>query len=323
MLDQHLQVGDALWRFESAAVPAADPPADLVVCGMGGSAIGGDLAAAVIGDRALRPLRTVRGYDLPPDVGPRTLVLASSYSGDTEETLACFEAAGEAGAPRVALTTGGRLAEAAREAGVPVIGVPSGMRPRAAVVYSVVGALGCAAACGAAPSLREEVEAGSELLRRLGEGAIGGRSQPEQLALSLHGRTPVFYGGGATAPVAYRWKTQVNENAKRPAFAAALPEADHNEICGWERPDELAAVFIEEPGQDPRLRRRMEATAEIVAEAGAPAHRVEAPGETPFERVMALVLLGDLVSIYLAVLDGMDPTPTAALDRLKEQVAQP
>ena len=182
-------------------------------------------------------------------------MLASSYSGETEETLACFEAAGEAGAPRVALTTGGRLAEAAREAGVPVIGVPSGMRPRAAVVYSVVGALGCAAACGAAPSLREEVEGAGALLRRLAEAAAEDGSDPKRLAMALQGRTPVFYGGGATAPVAYRWKTQVNENAKRPAFAAVLPEADHNEVCGWERPGDLAAVLLEEPGQDARIRR--------------------------------------------------------------------
>ena len=314
VLDQHLQVGDALWRLESAAVPAIDPPADLVVCGMGGSAIGGDLAAAVVGDRALRTLRTVRGYALPPGVRPETMVLASSYSGETEETLACFEAAGRMGAPRVALTTGGRLAEHARAAGVPVIGAPAGMQPRAAVVYSVVGALGCAMACGAAPSLQDEVEAGAGLLRRQADEAA---TRARELALALHGRTPVFYGAGATAPVAYRWKTQVNENAKRPAFAAVLPEADHNEICGWQRPGDLAAVLLEERGQDPRTARHVEATADAIEAAGAPVHLVDAVGETPFERVMSLVMLGDLVSIHLAVLDGTDPTPVEPIDRLK------
>jgi glucose/mannose-6-phosphate isomerase len=319
VLDQHLQVGDALWRFESAGVPVVDPPADLIVCGMGGSAIGGDLAAAILGERALRPLRTVRDYVLPAGLGPETLVLAASYSGNTEETLACFEAAGEAGAPRVALTTGGKLAEAAREGGVPVIGVPSGMQPRAAVVYMVVGALGCAAACGTAPSLHDEVEAGAELLRRLAED----ESRARELAQALQGRIPVFFGGGATAPVASRWKTQVNENAKRPAFAAVLPEADHNEICAWERPGDLAAVFLEEAGRDPRLSVRIEATAEVVGAAGAPVHGVEAIGETPFERVMSLVMLGDLVSIHLALLDGIDPTPVAPIERLKERLGQP
>jgi glucose/mannose-6-phosphate isomerase len=323
VLDQHLQVGDALWRFESAGVPESDAPGGLVVCGMGGSAIGADLAAGVLGDRARRPLRTVRDYVLPAGVGPDTLVLAASYSGNTEETLACFGAAGEAGAPRVALTTGGKLAEAAREAGVPVIGVPSGMQPRAAVVYMVVGALGCAAACGAAPSLREEIEGAAELLRRLADAAGEDDSHPKRLARALHGRTPVVFGAAASAPVASRWKTQVNENAKRPAFAAVLPEADHNEICGWERPGDLAAVFLAPPGRHPRLARRIEVTAEIIEAAGAPVHHVEGTGETPFERVMALVMLGDLVSIYLALLDGVDPTPVEPIERLKRTLGQP
>ena len=317
VLDQHLQVGDALWRFESAGVPSVEAAGGLVVCGVGGSAVGGDLAAGVLGERALRPLETVRGFALPPNVGPETLVLAASYSGNTEETLACFQAAGDAGAPRVALTTGGSLAEAARAAGVPVMGVPAGMQPRAAVVYSVVGALGCATACGAGPPLREEIEGGAALLRRLADEG----SRPKELALALHGRIPVFYGGGATAPVAARWKTQVNENAKAPAFSGALPEAAHNEICAWERAEGFTAVFLEEPSQPPRIHRRIEAMAEIVAEAGAPVERVQAAGETPFERVMSLVMMGDLVSIHLAVLDGLDPQPIEAIDRLKARLS--
>jgi glucose/mannose-6-phosphate isomerase len=323
VLDQHLQVGDALWRFESAGVPAVDPPGDLIVCGMGGSAIGGDLAAAVLGNRALRPVRTVREYVLPPGLGPENLVLVASYSGNTEETLACFDAAGEAGTPRVALTTGGKLAEAARAAGVPVIGVPSGMQPRAAVVYMVVGALGCAAASGAAPSVHDEIEAGAELLRRLADDALAADSHPKRLARDLHGRVPVVFGAAATVPIATRWKTQVNENAKWPAFASALPEADHNEICAWERPGQLAAVFLEEAGQDPRVQRRFEATAKILASGGAPVHRVKGVGETPFERVMSLVMLGDLVSIELALLDGTDPTPVEPIERLKAELGQP
>ena len=316
VLDQHLQVGDALWRFESAGVNAAEAAGGLAICGVGGSAIGGDLAAGILGARALRPVRTVRAFGLPPDVGPETLVLAASYSGETEEALACFEAAGEVGSPRVVLTTGGRLADAARAAGVPVIGVPSGMQPRSAVVYAVVATLGCASACGAAPLLRDEIERGAGLLRGLAEDD----SRPKELALALRGATPVFYGGGATAAVAARWKTQVNENAQAPAFFASLPEAAHNEVCAWERAEGLAAVFLEEPGQPPAIRRRIEAMAAIVAEAGAPVQRVEAPGETAFERVMSLVMIGDLVSIYLAVLDGIDPRPIEAIERLKARL---
>jgi glucose/mannose-6-phosphate isomerase len=132
VLAQVIQPGDALWRVQSAGLRNRDLPGGLAVCGMGGSAIGADLAAAVLGDRATRPLRTVRDYALEPWAGSDTLVLCSSYSGDTEETLACFEAAGIVETPRIALTTGGRLAELARAEDVPVIGVPAGMQPRAA-----------------------------------------------------------------------------------------------------------------------------------------------------------------------------------------------
>src|SRR5918992_2562081 len=167
VLAQPLQLGDALWRAQSAGIGKRDRPGGLVVCGMGGSAIGGDLAAAALGDRATRPITTVRGYAIESWTGPDSLVLCCSYSGDTEETLACFEAAGVAGAGRVVVTTGGQLAEAARAEGVPVIGIPAGMQPRAAVIYMIIGTLECAALCGAAPALHSEIDTSSGLLEGL------------------------------------------------------------------------------------------------------------------------------------------------------------
>ena len=149
VLEQPAHLTDALWRVESAGIAAGDAAGGLAVCAMGGSAIGADLAAAAIGSRARHPISTVRGYELPPWVGQGSAVLCSSYSGNTEETLACYAAAGEAGAQRIALTTGGKLAESARADGVPVIGVPSGMQPRAAVGYMAVCSLEAAALCGA------------------------------------------------------------------------------------------------------------------------------------------------------------------------------
>jgi glucose/mannose-6-phosphate isomerase len=303
---------DALWRVDSAALHTLDAPGGLTVCGMGGSAIGADLAAAAIGSRALRPLRTVRDYRLDPWFDSGTLVLCASYSGNTEETLACWEAATTAGAERVALTTGGRLAELARAEGVPVIGVPGGMQPRAAVAYMVVGALECAAACGAAPSLRAEVEAASALQRDLLDDHA-----PREIAATLDGRIPIVYGAGLTDAVAARWKTQLNENAKLPAFRSTLPEANHNEICGY-GPGDFAAVFLEDRSQHDRVRRRIELTAQIAADAGLAVERVESRGETALERVMSLVLIGDLVSVHLAELSGVDPTPVDAIEGLKQ-----
>ena len=323
VLAQPLQLGDALWRAQSAGLPKQDRPGGLIVCGMGGSAIGGDLAAAALGDRATRPISTVRGYALESWTGPDSLVLCASYSGDTEETLACFEAAGAAGAGRVALTTGGKLAEAARAEGVPVIGVPAGMQPRAAVIYMTVGALECAGVCGAAPGLHAEIDTATTLMESLvarwGPDAPD-TSEPKALALGLQGTIPVIHGAGPTAAVARRWKTQINENAKAAAFWSELPEADHNEICGWERGRQaapLSGVFLEDDDQHPRVKRRIDLTEAVVQRAGAAALRAAAEGDSRLERVLSLVLLGDLVSLYLAALDGVDPGPVEALTSFK------
>ena len=271
----------------------------------------------------------MRGYALEAWTPPDSLVLCASYSGDTEEALACFEAAGAAGAGRVALTTGGKLAEAAREESVPVIGVPAGMQPRAAVLYMIVATLECAALCGAAPGVHAEIDMATALLEQLVE--EWGPDAPEDseakaLARSLQGTIPVVHGAGPTSAPARRWKTQLNENADAAAFWSELPEANHNEICGWERGRAIApfsAVFLADPDQHPRVHRRIELTAAEVEGGGAPVVRVESRGDSRLERVLSLVLLGDLVSVYLAVLGGVDPTPVEPIERIKAALAKP
>jgi glucose/mannose-6-phosphate isomerase len=326
VLAQPLQLGDALWRAQSAGIRPRDLPGGLVVCGMGGSAIGGDLALAALGDRATRPITVVRGYALESWIPPESLVLCASYSGETEETLACFEAAGAAGTQRVVLTTGGKLAKLAREEGVPVIGVPAGMQPRAAVVYMTIGALECAALCGAAPAVHAEIDTATSLLEQLIEewGPGGGEdSLAKSVARQLSETIPVIHGAAATTAVGRRWSTQINENAKSAAFWGELPEAGHNQICGWERGRSqapLSGVFLSDADQHPRVRRRIELMATEVGRTGAPVIQVESRGESRLERVLSLVLLGDIVSVYLATLAGVDPTPVEALDRFKQQL---
>jgi glucose/mannose-6-phosphate isomerase len=327
VLAQPLQLGDALWRAQSANIPGTDRPGGLVVCGMGGSAIGGDLAAAALGDRATRPITIVRGYALESWTGPDSLVLCCSYSGDTEETLACFEAAGAAGAGRVVLTTGGKLAQAARDEGVPVIGVPAGMQPRAAVLYMIIGTLECAALCGAAPGLHSEIDAATGLLEELSAEwgpEAPDESQAKAVAAQLQATVPVIHGAGPTTGLARRWHTQLNENANAAAFWTELPEANHNEICGWERGRQiapLAAVFLCDPDQHPRMQRRIQLTGEEAEHAGAPSLVLHSRGESRLERVLSLLLLGDLVSVYLAVLEGVDPTPVEPIGRFKAALA--
>ena len=314
------QLRDALWRIESARLEPADS-AGLMVCGMGGSAIGGELAAAAFGDRLTKPLISVRGYALPSWATPEWTVLCSSYSGHTEETLACFEAAGALGARRVVLSTGGPLVERAREAGVPVVAPPGIYQPRVAVAYMFVAAVEAAALAGAAPRIHTEIDVGAGFLEREREAL---KDRAGEIAAGIEGAPAVIHGADLTAPVARRWKTQLNENAKLPAFYAELPEADHNEICGWSggKAAQMAAVFLEDRDQHPRERQRFELTAEIVAESGANIARVETAGETRVERLLWGALLGDLVSLEVAAQVGADPERVDALDRIKERMSR-
>jgi glucose/mannose-6-phosphate isomerase len=320
-IPDHLR--DALWRIESARLRPADAPG-VLVCGMGGSAIGGDLAAAALGDMLTRPLATVRGYELPSWATPEWTVLCSSYSGNTEETLACFDAAEALGARRIVASTGGELVQRAREAEAPVVGLPGILQPRAAVAYMFATAAEVAALAGAAPSVHTEIDAAAAFL---GEQIEPLRSRATEVAAALEGAIPVFAGADLTAPVARRWKTQVNENAKLPAFHSELPEADHNEICGWGGGAavgaRLAAVFLEDCDQHPRERRRIELTAEAAGAAGAVALRVETVGETRVARLLWAVMLGDLVSLELAAARDVDPVPVEAIERFKEALGRP
>ena len=311
------QLRDALWRIESARLEPADA-AGVIVCGMGGSAIGADLATAALGDRLTRPLIAIRGYGLPSWATPEWLVLCSSYSGNTEETLACFEAAGALAARRVVVSTGGQLVDEAREVGLPVIGLPGIFQPRAAVAYMFTAVAEIAALAGAAPRVHTEIDAAAAFLEREAEPL---QARAKEIAAQLEGAHPVVYGADLTAPVARRWKCQVNENAKLPAFFSELPEADHNELCGWNAPDsQLAAAFLEDSDQHPRVRRRFELTAAAVSASGATAVRVETAGETRVARLLWATMLGDLVSLELAAQRGVDPLPVEAIERFKQEM---
>ncbi|HSK49033.1 MAG TPA: bifunctional phosphoglucose/phosphomannose isomerase [Solirubrobacterales bacterium] len=311
------QLRDALWRIESARLEPGEA-AGVMVCGMGGSAIGGDLAAAALGDRLTKPLLTVRGYGVPAWTTPEWTVLCSSYSGATEETLACFDAAEALGARRLVVSTGGPLVDRAREAGVPVVGLPGIFQPRVAVAYMFVAAAEVAALAGIAPRIHIEIDTAAAFLADQAEAL---RARAAEIAAEIGEAVPVIYGAGPTIPVARRWKTQVNENVKQLAFCSELPEADHNEIAGWSRVDpgaQLAAVFLEDPDLHPRERRRCELTAEVLGKSAAAVVRVEAEGETRAARLLWATMLGDLVSLSLAEAHGVDPEPVEPIERFKE-----
>jgi glucose/mannose-6-phosphate isomerase len=318
-LPDHLR--DALWRVESARIAPLEA-SGLVVCGMGGSAIGADLAAVAFGSSLVAPLTVARGYELSPSMPADRVVLCSSYSGNTEETLACYEAAEALGASRIVATTGGRLAELARRDAVPVIGLPAGLQPRAAVGYTFAVAAEVAALVGAADPIRTEIDSSAAHLEAARDALI---DRAGELAARLAGTIPIIYGADLTAPVAYRWKCQFNENAKLPSFSHQLPEADHNEIVGWEGVGEwrLGGAFLTDRDQHPRVRQRFDLTAKLIEPHAAAVVRVETDGETRTERLLWAVMLGDLLTLHVAARRGVDPAQIDVLERLKDELGPP
>jgi glucose/mannose-6-phosphate isomerase len=319
-LPDHLR--DAIWRVESARLRSMEAPM-AIVGGMGGSAVGGALAGAALGERLTKPLLTVRGYELPSWAAAGSALLCSSYSGETEEALAIY-AAGEAlAAQRIVATTDGELAERARQDEVPVVGLPAGLQPRAAVGYMFTVAAELAALALAAPRIHSELDiAASHLEQR--RDALAERS--EEIAAELEGTVPVIHGAELTVPAAYRWKCEINENAKRPAFWSALPEASHNEISGWggsPKQAALSCVLLTDADQHPRERRRFELTGKLVRPHAAAVVTVEAEAKTRPARLLELVMLGDLVSLELARRAGIDPSPIPMIDTLKQELGRP
>lgn len=312
---------DALWRVAAAKLEPLETTG-LVVCGMGGSAIGGDLAAAALGSRVCKPLDVVRGYAVPGWTAPDRAIFCSSYSGNTEETLGCYAAAEAVGAQRIVATTGGTIGELARRDGVPVIGMPAGLQPRAAVGYTFAIAAEVAALAGIGPAIRTEIDSSAAHLEAARDSLL---VRAEEIAERIHGSVPLLYGCGLTAPIAYRWKCQINENAKLPAFEHALPEMDHNEIVGWAGGEEGAysAVFLEDQDQHPRERQRVELTSELIDAQAHDVIRIETEGETRTERLLWSVMLGDLISLELAAREGVDPTPVDVIENLKDRLGRP
>jgi glucose/mannose-6-phosphate isomerase len=289
---------------------------------MGGSAIGGDLAAAALGSRLCKPLDVVRGYAVPPWTPPDRIIFCSSYSGKTEETLGCYAAAEAVGAQRIVATTGGTIGELARRDGVPVIGMPAGLQPRAAVGYTFAIAAEVAALAGVGPAIRTEIDSSAAHLEAARESLL---VTAAEIAERLHGSVPLLYGCGLTVPVAYRWKCQINENAKLPAFEHALPEMDHNEIVGWAGVEgaTFSAVFLEDQDQHPRERQRVELTAELISDRAHDVIRIDTEGETRTERLLWSVMLGDLISLELAARESVDPTPVDVIENLKDRLGRP
>ena len=302
----------------------------VVVTGMGGSAIGGEIAAACLSGTMPVPCAVVRGYDVPAYVDRDTVVVAASYSGSTEETLSAYRGAASRQARIVCITTGGELARLARAAGHDVVEIPPGLPPRAALGYSLIPLLMVLARLGLAPDPASDVDDAIAAARRAvaayGLGVPLGSNPAKQLAAWFRGGIPVIYGSvPLTTAVATRWCGQISENAKTVAHRNELPEMDHNEIVGWSGARPLGGrarvVFLRDAGDHPRVGKRVAITRREIEAAGAEVKEAEGTGASALGRALSLVALGDFTSFYLAVLAGVDPTPVEPIDRLKKALA--
>jgi len=301
----------------------------VVVLGMGGSAIGGDLVGSLAADEASLPVLVHRGYNLPAFVDGDTLVIASSHSGMTEETLSAFEQALATPARKLVITTGGRLSSLAQEKGIPVFAFDYKSQPRAALPFGFLAVLGILQQLGVVSDksgdVAETIRVLQGLAARIDESVPLAANPAKQLASALHNRLAVIYGGGILAEVAHRWKTQLNENSKAWAFFEVFPELNHNAVVGYRFPPEMAGqatvVLLRSPALHPRIRLRYDITCRLLEQANISYQVVDGEGNSHLSQMMSLVLLGDYVSYYLAVLYGVDPTPVKTIAFLKQQLA--
>jgi len=302
----------------------------VLVIGMGGSAIGGDLVRSLVAPEARVPIIVHRGYDLPAFVDDKTLVIISSYSGNTEETLSGFSQALETGAKKLAITTGGELKKLADEKGIPVLTFNYRAQPRAALAFSFLPILCFLQKLGVVGDKSAEVDEALNVLQKLSvridETRPVSKNPARQLAGKLHGHLPVIYGAGLLSEVAHRWKTQFNENSKAWAFYEVFSELNHNAVVGYQFPPELAekivVVLLRSELLSRRIQLRYEVTCELLERAGVHYEFVDGEGKAPLSQMLSLVLFGDYVSYYLAILYRVDPSPVEVIDYLKEQLAQ-
>lgn len=323
------QLATALAAYSDVpGLPAPDQLDSVVVLGMGGSGVAGEVLAAVAHGRGTHPVVAVSDYRLPAFVGARTLVVAISFSGNTEETLSATTTALTTPAHVVAITGGGRLAELVGAAERPVIPLPAGIpQPRAAMAAMVVPLLLlCEQARIIGPVRADLDEAAASLSVRCAELAAG-HGVAAEIARRIGRTIPLVHGAaGLGAVAARRFKTQVNENSKTPAFFAAEPEACHNEICGFGQYGDvtrqiLTLIVLRTGLEHPRVARRFDLFAELAGEALAGVVDVQAEGASELARFFDLVAIGDFTSLHLAARDGIDPGPVPVLDEVKTRLA--
>ena len=331
--DSPSQFKDALQRTRNVRIPDwdKDDVNNIIVAGLGGSAIGGDLVRSYLADRLKIPIFICRNYTLPNFVDSSSLVFVSSYSGNTEETLSAFEDASGKGARLICMTSNGKVGNIASRKRIPCVSLPEGYQPRAALGYSFVPVLAMLERLGFVDGEEKNInEAGEFLASNRDKYALeidADKNEAKKLAMKLHRKLPVVYAScDRFDAVSTRWKGQLCENAKMLAFNNVFPEFNHNELVGWkvlsDYRDDLIVVILKDREDHPRIKARMEIVRRIIEEQKVEVVEEKSSGENLLSRMFSLIQLGDFVSFYLAVLNKEDPSPVEVIDYLKNELAK-
>lgn len=323
------------WDTGRAAtnLPDASGVESIVVLGMGGSGVSGDVTQAVVEPRLPVPFRTIKGYGpLPEWIGRNTLVFAVSYSGSTEETVAALREAHDRGARAITISSGGPLLEMAEAFGLAHISIPTGLQPRASLGYLTMPVLAALVEVGLIPNLDDDVDETISVLGEIQARSHRSRTRQENpakdLASRIHGNVPIIYGGqGLGSVAAYRFKCDLNEYGKTPAFWHELPELDHNEIVGWNRLDQLTTsnflgIMLRDSEEHERVALRFDITRSLIENKLGSIIELHSEGRSPLARVLSLILITQLAAIYVGLAYEVDPGPVEAITKLKDQLAK-
>lgn len=299
---------------------------NIVITGMGGSAIGGNILQTYLNSELELPIFINRDYTLPHFVDNTTLVVTVSYSGNTEETLSAYKYAKRAGAKILAVSSGGTLSKLCSQDGFPVTVIPPGLPPRAALGYLFLPTLIAFQKMGLIQDKQDEIEETLVLLKKLSSeyAPTSPENQPHKLALKLKRKIPIVYQGEALGAIGLRWKTQINENSKILAYTVNFPEMNHNEIVGWEGRhiaplNDFKSLILRDKWENKRIVRRIDITKPLI---GGEPEEIWSQGESLLARLFSLVYYGDFLSFYMAILAGVDPTPVEPIDILKRELAK-
>ena len=320
---------DAINRAKQVKLEKVKPK-NIVIAGMGGSAIGGEILQDWLRDELPIPIDVCKDYTLPAYANKDTLFFANSYSGNTEETLSAFLEAIRRKCMAITITSGGHLLSFSKELQVPNLTIPSQLPPRVAIPYLFFPLPVLMEQMGLLSSIEKELQETIQVLKKVGE-----KNSPEipieanpakKLALELLETIPVIYGFRQYQSVAHRLKTQFNENSKVPSKHDVFPELNHNETLGWEAPEALtknySIILIRDLDEPPEIRHRIETTKSLVFNKARKVLEIHAKGEGKLAKMFSVLCIGDFTSVYLAILQGVDPTPVKIIDEVKRALGK-